>query len=370
MNSEDKYIKSGGKRLFEVDSAKFFALIFMVCIHTFEMYVKWDYHENIPDSLYRNVMEILGGPFAAPVFMFCMGIGMIYTRHDSSAEFIKRGCKLMITGYILNFFRQTLPMLIAMMMDIETGYDLMGGLLNVDILQFAGMAFITIGLMKKLKMSHMQMCGVAVVLQAAGIWGTYLKIKSVTVQTLLGLLLPCGEHVAFPMTLWLMYPVLGMILGEQLKKTDDKEWLYKKLMVCAALFFLAYTVTLLYIGYDIRTFYSLADSSYYFQNILFTLWMTPLIILMIGMCFFILRNMEQTLFGRFIRYCSVNLKTIYITQWILIGYSYAFSILLRIDKTDSLGWLIFVGFVILGVAIAISFLYNKIRKCIRKKNKE
>ena len=58
------------KRLFEVDAVKFFAMVFMICIHTFEMYETWDYHACKPDSLYHNIMEILGGPFAAPVFMF------------------------------------------------------------------------------------------------------------------------------------------------------------------------------------------------------------------------------------------------------------------------------------------------------------
>ncbi|MBR6404390.1 MAG: acyltransferase family protein [Eubacterium sp.] len=349
------------KRLFEVDAVKFFAMVFMICIHTFEMYETWDYHACKPDSLYHNIMEILGGPFAAPVFMFCMGIVMVYTRHSSPADFIKRGFKLMLTGYVLNFFRQTLPMLIAMKLGIDTGYSLIGGLLNVDILPFAGMAFITIGLMKKKNISPIKMCVIAVLLQAAGIWATHLDIRSVAVATLLGLLLPSGEHVAFPMTLWLIYPVLGILFGERLKQTEDRSQLFRKLMAVASIIFVVYSVTLVYIGYDIRDFYGLHDEAYYYQTFLSTLWIMPLVILALGSCYFLFRNIEQTKLVRFIKYCSSNLKTIYIIQWIIIGYSYGFSILLGIEKTDSLFWLTLVGLAIMGASIGIMSLLNKIK---------
>lgn len=37
----------------------------------------------IPDSALRNIIEFAGGPLGAPVFMFSMGIDMMYTRHNS-----------------------------------------------------------------------------------------------------------------------------------------------------------------------------------------------------------------------------------------------------------------------------------------------
>ena len=136
-------------RFFEVDAVKFFAIIYMIFSHSYERFGAYDLYGTMPDTIFRNLIEFFGGPLAAPVFMFCMGIGMVFTRHSSPSEFIRRGFKLLITGYLLNFFRQTIPMLIAMALGIETGFSLIGGLLNVDILPFAGMAFITIGLMKK-----------------------------------------------------------------------------------------------------------------------------------------------------------------------------------------------------------------------------
>ena len=108
--------KEYGKRLFEVDCIKFFAIIFMVWIHVYEQFGKYDYREVMPDTLARNFLEFVGGPLAAPVFMFCMGMGMIYTRKQQVSDFVSRGLKLMVTGYLLNFFRQTLLQLPLMTM--------------------------------------------------------------------------------------------------------------------------------------------------------------------------------------------------------------------------------------------------------------
>ena len=365
MVGEQISTRSNGKRLFEVDSVKFFAIIFMVCVHVYEQFGDWDFYGDIPGTLYRNIMEFLGGPLAAPVFMFCMGIGMIYTRHSNPDDFVRRGVKLLITGYALNFVRQTLPMLIGMMLGIDTGYSLIGGLLNVDILPFAGMTFITVGIMKKLNIPVSGICGIAVLMQAVGIWGTKLKIASVGLQTLFGLLLPLGEHVAFPLTLWLVYPAFGMFLGECLKKIEDKDKLYRRIMIGDATFFIAYTTALIYSGYDIRMFYSLYDLTYYHQTILSTLWIMPLIIIELGACSFLLKKIEETKAGAFIRYCSINLNTIYIIQWLLIAYSLAFSMLFGVGKTQSPVMLTAIGFLILAVAIGIVTLIKEI-KCKKK----
>ena len=39
-----------------------------------------DYLREMPVDAFRNTIEFLGGPLTAPVFMFSMGIGMVYTK--------------------------------------------------------------------------------------------------------------------------------------------------------------------------------------------------------------------------------------------------------------------------------------------------
>ena len=91
-------------RQFEVDCIKFFAIFFMICIHIYEQLGRYDYKHLLPTGFFRNAIEFLGGPMAAPVFMFAMGMGMVYTRHNSSEEFIKRGCHILTDEEIEGFF--------------------------------------------------------------------------------------------------------------------------------------------------------------------------------------------------------------------------------------------------------------------------
>ena len=241
-NLSDKKINTG--RQSEVDMVKFLAIPFMICIHFYEQFGSFDHAVKVPDTFFRNAMEFAGGPLAAPVFMFSMGIGMIYTHHDSPREHIKRGWKLLLTGYLLNFFRQTLPQLIGLAMGIDPGIDIIGGLLCVDILPFAGMAFLTVGVMRKLKLSSIRITEIAFLLQAVGIWTTRLHMKAGVIQNLLGLIVPTGKWTSFPLTLWLVYPALGMVFGEVLIKCSDKDKMYRKLMICSAVFFAAFAARL------------------------------------------------------------------------------------------------------------------------------
>ena len=360
--------KVNSGRQFEIDCVKFFAIPFMVCIHFYEQFGKCDYADIAPDTLFRNIIEFVGGPLAAPVFMFCMGIGMIYTKHNSPFDFIKRGLKLLLIGYSLNFFRQTLLQLIGIAMGIETDIDIIGGLLCVDILPFAGMAFLAVGLMKKCKFKTIVMCEIAFLLQAAGIWATKMHMEPGVIQNLLGLIVPTGKWTSFPSTLWLVYPVLGMLFGEFLNRCEDKKKMYGRLMILSMVFFVAYTGGLLFAGMDIRNIYALCNDSYYHNSILGTLWILPIILIELSLCHLFLCAAENTKFGVLIKFCGVNLNTIYIIQWLIIAYSVAVSILLEIDKTYSPFIIILGGIIVTIISTVISIPFVKIKKS-RKKNR-
>ena len=104
---------------------------------------------TLPDSALRNIIEFAGGPLGAPVFMFSMGIGMMYTRHNSPGNFMKRGLRLLIAAYILNLVRFTGPLMAlkAMGVDADYGYSVLDTFFWVDIFQFAGLSFLLMGLL-------------------------------------------------------------------------------------------------------------------------------------------------------------------------------------------------------------------------------
>lgn len=350
------------ERRFEIDMLKFIAIPFMICIHFYEQFGIFDYKNTLPDSLFRNLIEFTGGPLAAPFFMFSMGIGMIYTGRNRPEDYIRRGGRLLLTGYALNFFRQTLPQLAGMALGIDTDIDITGGLLCVDILPFAGMTFLAAGLMRRTGMSSRQICAAAFLLQAVGIRFAGIDMEPGVIQNLLGLLVPTGEWTSFPLTLWLVYPALGMVFGELLSGCRDKVKFYKKVTLYSAAFFAVLTSELLYRGYDIRLIYALSRDSYYRQSMLSVFWITPVILVAAGVCYLLFAGLEKTRAGRFIRYCSVSLNRIYIIQWLIIAYSVAFCILTGVRKTASPLIIVSGGITVTLLSIMISIPFAGIRK--------
>ena len=342
------------ERRFELDAVKFFAIFFMVMIHVYEYLGPYDTDHVMPDSAFRNIIEFLGGPLVAPVLMFCMGIGMVYTKHNAPGDFIRRGIKLMIMGYALNFFKLTLPQLIGKMIGVEDDFDIIGGFLLVDILTFAGAAFITIGLMRKVHLSIFAMCMIACLLQAVGIWAVNWNIESDVLRGVASVLLPVGFWAAFPLTLWLVYPTFGMAFGEFLKKTADKREMYKKLMIISAVLFTACTVGLVYVGYDLRHSYVVCDNLFYFQTFISSIWSFPLILLAISACFFLFGPLENTKFGRLVSFSGTNLNTIFIVQWLLVSAakSTVEATETKLDLHPSV--IVLLGFIFVAAAIGIT----------------
>lgn len=88
----------------------------------------------------------------APVFMFCMGVTLGFSRRQNAAGWLRRGIHLITIGMFLNMLRY-FP--IAYASHATDNPELMKGLaliFNVDILQFAGLAFMLLALCKRLRM--------------------------------------------------------------------------------------------------------------------------------------------------------------------------------------------------------------------------
>ena len=66
-------------RQVELDLAKCLAIFFMIFLHCF--FVTAGFNNTISVPMTRIIGHLLGGPFAAPIFMFSMGVGIVYSRN-------------------------------------------------------------------------------------------------------------------------------------------------------------------------------------------------------------------------------------------------------------------------------------------------
>ena len=104
-------------------------------------------------------------------FMFCMGVGVVYSRHSQWDYMIKRGIKLFLLGILVNIFEFFLPCMVSgYLLGMWDIFPTAGGLLLfcVDILAFAGLAFILMGILKKFELSDKALVIIAVLMSIIG----------------------------------------------------------------------------------------------------------------------------------------------------------------------------------------------------------
>ena len=254
MGNQFATSKNNARRRFEIDVVKFLAIVFMVCVHVYEDMSVIDW--SVPHTdVFGNVIEFLGGPLTAPVFMFTMGIGMVLTHHDTPKEFAKRGLHLFVAGYVLNFIRGPLPLLTAKILGIdpEVDYTILSSLMITDILQFAGLTFLLAAALKKLKLKSVYIFIIAIVMQAAGcaveVWSETLPPSFISYVA--GLFIFAGGVTCFPFLTWFVFPAAGMVFGELLQKNERA---YKQAFA-AGVGVLAATLSYVFLSaYDIRNF--------------------------------------------------------------------------------------------------------------------
>ena len=181
--------------------------------------------------------SIIGGPLSAPMYMFAMGIGMVYTKHHTPKDYAKRGLKLGVIGYMLNICRYLIPFLVGYL--ITGNYEkyvrpLPYRVLGNDILQFASLAMLTMALFVWLRMSHLTMFMVSL---AMSVLGTFLRGLDIGIplgNIFLGYIVGIEDAKGmvfsdFPLLNWMIFPVSGYIFGQYLLHVKNKNLFYRLL---------------------------------------------------------------------------------------------------------------------------------------------
>ena len=306
-----------------IDLARTLAAFFMVFIHVLGLYSA----SSVEDSLFGQVIGLLGEAPAAPVFMVVMGILFSYNpKVDHKASIIK-GVKLVIKGYLLNFARVFLPALVFLLLTILGLYTtdsldenesivttkIFESLWVIDILQLAGLSYIILTIFQKMKIKNHTLIAIIILISIVSpfLWGlgTSLPIFGRGLDLFWGV---DGEQVSFPLFPWIVYPLLGMILGSFYRNP-------KYLTKSAMCFQLGFGGILMLIGFAI----ALGDWQYHFGDY----WRTGTagLIVYIGFVMawlavlFMISTFIPHSITAFVRFISRNITNFYIVQWLLIS---------------------------------------------------
>ena len=336
-------------RQLELDVARGLAVLFMVAIHGW-LYFATPIFQTSPLG---EVIAFFGGVPSAAVFMFLLGVGVVYSSQATPQKLAQRGLYILLASYGLNLLRGTLPALVAwrFLGDATARASIFEESFCIDILQFAGLALLWFAVIKSgqrpftyAALSAVFFCLINFLLGARS---TTSGLAAVT-----GLLWGSSSLSYFPFLTWIFYPLVGFLFGGCLIQCRDKSRFYLIMGLSAGLVgSLLYYVLALQLELDVGLE---SDIDYYHHgvwgNLLFSAWM----IFWIAGLFFITRFLPRWVLGTLQRW-SAHVAAIYFIHSILLGW-----LALAIDENSlaTLGYLIFTG-TLLAVSDLLAYYYHR-----------
>lgn len=304
------------KRYFELDFAKALATVFMIFVHARML---WGNYEE--PSVLGFIIDFAGTPLCAPVFMICMGAGWIFTRHTTPKDFFRRGLVIFALGYFLNLVRLSIPL--ALIGDFPGGFSELtsvNSFFAVDILQFAGLAFLFMAIVKKLQLSDAVLIGIVILFSTfGGLLNGCLLTGTEPVAALQGLFVYAGLTTAFPFFSWIVYPVAGYFFAKQLQKHNNRSKFYYSLGLWASILGLSIFATGHHYGLTFSSYFG--ETQYYAQTPFTTLGVLAVAFFWIVLLYLPSLFLNKGIFQKVILRWSRNVAIIYLCQWIVFDWS-------------------------------------------------
>jgi len=305
---------SAYSRIKELDLTKTFVLLVaMIGIHSF-----YDLTEGMGESVIGSVLNVLGGSFGAPIFMFCMGITLGFSHRQSPKDWLHRGFYLLTLGMAVNVLRWGSIAFRAWWTNEPELYKDLAQIFNVDIMQFAGLAFMLLALLQYFRLNHWAIIlALGVVLNVVGslLEGHY--TDSYVLNQLLGCFYPTPTCCCFPLLNWFIFVAAGNTLGVLYKKTTDIGRFFLWMLPVSAVVTAAYLYLTIVVQLPVlRTLQG--DWGLYWMNPYDALptafFIAPF---MVGV-FWLLGQLIPDSWMRFLAYPSQHINQVFCVSWVWI----------------------------------------------------
>ncbi len=323
------------------DLLKGFAVLFMIQVHITENFLL----TRIYGEPFGKISLFLGGTPAAPVFMIVMGYFLSYKR--DLMYFIERGTVLFLGGILLNI-GLNFYFLVLYFQNQIIGEDPLQYIFGVDILPFAGLSLIIIGLLKEVfrdRYFFYLIVGLMVAVisdylpalpESSGEWLLYI----------LSFVYGCTEWSYFPLFPWLFYPLIGFsfrLISEKMTIKSQSAIIVISLIVLAVFAQFSFEQVIVL-------------DKYYRHGILLALWNLAFVIIW----FFTLNKLEshfsKNLILVFLKWIGKNVTTIYVLQWLIIGN----LAMIYYDSQNEFQFFIWLLFVLISSSL-LTFYYDRIK---------
>lgn len=313
----DKPVNTG--RQLDVDIAKAEMVLMLPFIHCI---IECTSEEGLCSGIPYLFDTIIGGPFSGPMYLFAMGIALVYSRKVTPGLQLKRGLILLGIFYLSNTCRFLIPYMIGYKIsgDREQFIDpLFYRWLGNDVLLFASLAIITIAVFRYLGLSDKAMLGIAAAMTVASSLIGDVDTHSMFGNIFLGYFIGTDDATGlvisdFPLMTWLIIPVSGMVFGRVLIRVKNKREFYRTVSWIPLIIALAYFPVGIHFGWGM---FGEGQNCYYHMKIWDVCICLCLDVGMLGVWYALSRRLP-TGAKAFFSEVSANITAIYCIHWVFV----------------------------------------------------
>jgi len=312
--------KAPVERRIELDIAKGIAVLTMVCVHVVAVFS----NESVSESAFGLAWENIATFPAAPLFMLAMGTGLVYSRRQTAEYAFKRGALLLVAAYVLNALRGFIPISLGLMIgrfaEESLWYEPIMSFLEVDILAFAGLSLILVGVLRALSVPWAAYPVVGVAIGSVHYLVRGITVGNPVADSLLSLLWAAGENCYFPFVSWVLFPLAGVAFGTLLRRSKDTRRFYLWSIVIGAVAFLG-SAWIVDFEFGRYFFDQPADYDYYHLDLVGQVYHLGLALMWLALIYLIREALPAVASNR-LQFWSKNLTTIYFVHWVILGWLY------------------------------------------------
>jgi uncharacterized membrane protein len=306
------------ERIRAFDLARGLAIVFMIGVH-----VLW--HWGAPEawtSPIGQVISFLGGPTAAPVFMFLMGASLAFSSRSSFSSLAVRGLWLVWLGYLLNFLRGVIPAYLGLSTGLVTADQIAPFTLpwlatTVDVHHMAGLSLIAIAALRLVARPSWIWLAVAAVIVLTGPFVRGLEFGTPLLDGPLTPVLGGAPNVYYAVVPWIAFPLAGAVFGAIVARaaaTDARVRVFRRgALLGAAL--CAIGIALFVISpptFNVETYWRMPPS--------YLVGITGLVLVWLWLCDLVVRRVRANRAFTFLYGWSASVIAIYFTHWLVVGW--------------------------------------------------
>lgn len=353
----------------EFDLLKAVAVLGLPAVHLLEEGILYDFFSK--DIMLLESLIVALCMLGPSVFMICMGFGMGGMR-NTPHSLMKQGLRFLALGAILNVLRWLIPGLIYWFVEKDPLLEDIALCFTSDIYFFVGFFSIFYSLIQKLNIKTPGLVIASITMLTVNTLLTPFTAQFaqyVILDGILGNFVYVSETSCFPLLSWAIFPSIGIMLGDVLKKVDDnrREKIMKHLLTFSPLVFVAFLVFLWSYKFDLLLVL-VSPINAYITDLPNVILMITLALFLFGALYYPCKAIDKSRFMNFMGKISTYIIPFYMLQWLLVSWVLLVMDLLNLGAgTINIGWYFLCVVVITGICIYVTIRYRfKLTKFLAK----